>query len=358
MERMFVVILIVVVIFSSLSVNTVSSARPPYTGVIKVRIYIGGYIFNRGSQPVPVNETDLLVFSYPLNTSDQRVLSYTVYLNNIIVSDKYINIHFGKDCNTLIINESYLNDTLIDPRENISAGVEYIVEINMTERRKILGTFLGLYPGEWSAIIVANETYIKKTGLWNFSNPLVSLLVDYMMKNERYNKTPYNYVLGLLSWFENNVKYSTRIPPRQPWEVIAFGRGDCDDQANLFITLLRAVGIPSYQEVGIVYISDSIEYSGTSANGYYKYVFKGGGGHGWVVAYIPPWGYLRIDLTFGAASSRLQDHILLAAYYNFPTVILEHVVYGDYTVGSAEFLANIEEKKLEEGIVVIIEVID
>lgn len=352
--------LVTAILLSTLILPPVAGyTRAPYTGAVKVRLYIGGYIYNKGSTPVPVNETDLLIFYYPLNLSDQRVLDYTAYINGIVVPRNYTRLIVDDKRILLVINESFLEDPIIDPGENISVGVEYIVEIDMDKRRKVLGSFLGIYPGDWDAVIVADESLVKETKLWNFTNPLVGLLAEYILNNKEYNKTPYNYVLGLLAWFRENIVYSTRLPPRQPWEVIAFRKGDCDDQANLFIALLRAAGIPSYSELGIVFVSRDFEYSGIASDGYFKYKFIGGGGHGWVVAYIPPWSYLRIDLTFAGRTTRLRDYIIRAAYYNYPTVVLEHIIGDeDYTVQTLKTLSELREKKLEEYILIVVEVIE
>jgi transglutaminase-like putative cysteine protease len=73
-------------------------------------------------------------------------------------------------------------------------------------------------------------------------------------------------------------------------------RGDCDDLSLLFISMCRSQCIPAYLQADVVF-SDSIRIDKTDWNGHYHYVFEGAGWHAWVMVYIPPWGWLPVDLT-------------------------------------------------------------
>lgn len=323
--------------------------------IVGVKIY--GNITNLGKEPIYLNETDLFVFDYPLNLSDQRVIGAKAYVDSNISS---YHITGTEDTASLIIETPLANSTL-KPNDTISVGVEYNVSINRKDRVLAIvdfntynTSFLIEKAGTWRDIpqeLLINNT--ESTKLWNYTNPLIQLLLKYFNQTIDKNK-PLSLVLNIMSWFDKNIIYSTRIPPRHPWEVLVEGAGDCDDQSNLLITVLRAFKIPSYLEIGFVYISKNYYYKGTEANGYFIYVFKGGGGHGWVVAYIPPWGWLRIDLT--ASLGKGLDHIRNATFYILPTVVIERVRKGDYAVQSAKSTQEIEEKHLLTY--VILEMID
>jgi len=82
-----------------------------------------------------------------------------------------------------------------------------------------------------------------------------------------------------------------------PNETLARSKGDCDDQAILFITLCRIRKIPSYLQIGYVH-DPTIRTNETRWEGHATIFQKGIGGHGWAMAYIPPWGWLPVDLTF------------------------------------------------------------
>ena len=85
--------------------------------------------------------------------------------------------------------------------------------------------------------------------------------------------------------------------PYYPNETLKEREGDCDDQAILFVTFCRAYGIPSFIQVGCVYLPDFYANI-TTWEDHISYEFRRIGWHGWTIAYIPPWGWLPIDLTY------------------------------------------------------------
>ena len=80
----------------------------------------------------------------------------------------------------------------------------------------------------------------------------------------------------------NGVKYPTSAESQSDfltygglpkWATACYndGRGDCDDQSILFISLCRAAGIPAWMEFGFLYNDMSGEF----------------GGHGWANVFVP-----------------------------------------------------------------------
>ncbi len=350
MYRIVYVLLIAILVtpLASMVGSGSNGSPPPYA---YLEIVIGGNITNAGSKPVPINETDLLVYDYPFNTSSQKVLSTTLYLEGRVIGYR---IEADEEGNNLLIgNASEAGLEYIGVNQTVSSRVVYKVYVDMGRRMEEIKGISLENAGGWSDIVVEDDILIEETGLWNYSNPLVKLLIKYIMS--KHNQSPLDYLLGVLDWVDNNVAYAVRVPARHPWEVIAYRQGDCDDQSNLVITLLRGVGIPAYLEIGFVYLDRSLEHMGRpgynetieAANGMVKYHFIGGGAHGWMVAYIPPWGYVRIDLTFAKGGLR---HIKLAAYYGLnnyvPTIVFSVVKKKDYVESSAEFIEEVQEKKL------------
>ena len=104
-------------------------------------------------------------------------------------------------------------------------------------------------------------------------------------------------VKKFITWIRDNVRYDTQDTPRYPNETYTERKGDCDDQAILFITLCRILEIPSYLQIGCIYLPthfDDSEYW----NGHVKSVLKRIGWHGWAIVYVPPWRWLPVDLTY------------------------------------------------------------
>lgn len=318
-----------------------------FRGVQRLRLRIYGYILNNGTSPIPVNDTDLLIFDYPLGILGQKVNDVKVWVDG---REYGYTLRNDDGSVFLVINAPEIENAVIGPGEKIEAGVEYIVTINLTARIlsaiEILSSTnlmeLISRSGSWNDIPSIDKRYVEKTAMWNYSNPLIRLLVKYIERQGR--DKPLVAVLSAIKWLDDNIVYETRIPPRHPWEVVLEGAGDCDDQSNLLITILRSLGVPSYLEIGIVWVDNNFNLTNTSANGHITYTFIGGGGHGWVTAYIPPWGWVRIDMTISLGTG--IDHIRHAAYYITPIVITGNVTRGDYAKSSAHFTEKIEEKEL------------
>jgi len=360
--------LVAIILFSNIAYSTLpGDYRLQYSGLsfqtgiqttYNLKIILYGNITNLGEKPIPVNETDLLAFPYPLNLSFQKVLDIRAWVDN--VSYNYTIVSENNE-QVLIIDYSF-KDRLLNPGESISAGVEYVVAVDQSSKLTEIKDFLYAKnpvelvskAGDWSDLEeYVNETTVGITKLWNFTHPLIKLVERYITSSVGVDK-PYSYLLGVLRWIDENLVYSTRVPPRYPFEVIIEGAGDCDDQSNLLITLLRAKGIPSFLEIGFVYIGENYRPpDDTSAGGLLKITMIGGGGHGWVVAYIPPWGWIRIDPVVGSGYGvPLEQYaIILALYYTFPTVVYERRFGEDYVSESAREVDVIQRNKIQYHIV-------
>ena len=82
-------------------------------------------------------------------------------------------------------------------------------------------------------------------------------------------------------------------------EVLEKKEGVCDEMTNLFIALLRAVGIPAKFIGGISY---------TEAQGF----SENWGPHGWAEVYFPGTGWVPFDVTYGQLSYIDPTHIKLS----------------------------------------------
>lgn len=112
-------------------------------------------------------------------------------------------------------------------------------------------------------------------------------------------------VSRLLDWFVENVSYGTLEVPRYPHETLFSGSGDCDDQAMLLVTMCRALGIPSLLQVGPVF-HDGIDDEWSYWDGHLNVKQKGVGWHGWALVFIPPWGWLPIEMTMPAYDDAME----------------------------------------------------
>lgn len=298
-------------------------------GVAEVSVRIYGYVRNLGPSPLPLNETDLFVFNYPVEGGGQRVLSASAWAAIGGSNATYPFRVEGGPRPALVVEAPFSSAALATGSE-ASAGVEYLVEVDVGSRFLEASDFVFAYA-------TGNETplfqkalplsltpelgrYVEPTSGWNYTNPLVALAVEYV-RSQAGARLPLALLKAAVLYVSSNVEYSIRQPPREPWEVLLFWQGDCDDQSNLLVTLLRGLGVPAYQEFGVVYVGEGFNLSFAAEGGLLRVEMVGGGGHAWAAAYVPPWGWVRVDTVFGFPGNWLS-HIASAPYYSAPVVVL------------------------------------
>ncbi|MEZ0394522.1 MAG: transglutaminase domain-containing protein [Desulfurococcaceae archaeon] len=278
-------------------------------------------VFNAGRAALNPSDVGAGAYSYPANDTGQVVLGVSVLVNG---SRRGFTISWG-DQPVLVVEGPLPN---VPPNGTLAVNVTIRVAVDPVARQAPLWDLVGApspeaalaRAGAWSSIPreVANLT--RSVPGFNYTSPLVSLAADYLRKSIN-SSTPLSAALSVARYVGSNVDYSAREPPRELWEVLATWEGDCDDQSRLYVALARALGLPSFQEFGYVHVSNAFGMNLTAASGHVTYVLVGGGGHAWAVAYIPPWGWVRIDTVFGNPSNPLS-YISSAPYYALPTVVL------------------------------------
>jgi hypothetical protein len=138
------------------------------------------------------------------------------------------------------------------------------------------------------------QKYCKEEGPWLVENPELQELAHNLAENET---RVLAIVEKFVSWIRDNVQYEIYETYLYPNETYMKRQGACADQATLFITLCRIYGIPAYLQVGCIYLPDwqtNETYYGDHKTESLKQI----GWHGWAMAYVPPWGWLPVDLTY------------------------------------------------------------
>lgn len=109
----------------------------------------------------------------------------------------------------------------------------------------------------------------------------------------------FNVVFNIAEWTKANVYYnlstlnSEAVYPSS--SVLKSKEGVCDEITNLFISLLRSLGIPARFVSGMVYTNLGGEF----------------GNHGWAEVYFPGYGWIPYDVTFGQYAWIDPSHIKL-----------------------------------------------
>lgn len=104
-------------------------------------------------------------------------------------------------------------------------------------------------------------------------------------------KNPYLKGKAIYDFIINNIKYESvehKSGLQKPGETLVSKRGNCADLAKLYITFSRACGIPTRQVDGSIFEPNISNLKGILKEG-----------HAWVEIYLPVYGWVPVDPTFG-----------------------------------------------------------
>lgn len=97
-------------------------------------------------------------------------------------------------------------------------------------------------------------------------HPEIENLAEEIVQDE---ENIYDKSRAIYDWIDDNIEYEIgrrgRLPKHAYW-VLESGTGDCDEQSFLYASLSRAVGIPAWIELGVLYDRGGERW----------------GGHGWI----------------------------------------------------------------------------
>jgi len=140
-----------------------------------------------------------------------------------------------------------------------------------------------------------SDEYCGPEGPWQINDPELQELAQSITGSETGVLT---IVKGFIKCIKENIDYASHEVPLYPNETYAKREGDCDEQAILLITLCRIYRIPAFLQIGCIYMPETESDLSTYWEGHETFISKKIGWHGWAIVYIPPWGWLPVDLTY------------------------------------------------------------
>jgi hypothetical protein len=138
-------------------------------------------------------------------------------------------------------------------------------------------------------------------------------------------------VTQLIDWVGQNIRTTSVKRDRIlfPNETLTTHEGTSDEQANLIISLCQILGIPAYLQCGYVYLpsrtNDASIYGGHLSLHSNRITW-----HAWAMVYIPPWGWLPVDMTMGYSEEDPLQAIFAAAPQTLTTVVSNNYFLQDY----------------------------
>lgn len=275
--------ILLAVLITGLLVPTISGQEPTQF------VYTLSYRFeNRGDSDYQLSEEDV---SIPLFMNTYR---QTVKLEEVDsdYSRKIIDVD-GNSGAVVGVNR------LLAPGQEISFSAVYKI---YSSERSIPDFNVQDALGFDSIPIELIEEYTISTETFPRDDPLFynvsTMIIDY-------DDSVLEAVSKLIEYIMEEITYNNFEVPQYPDKTLESNLGDCDDQSILLITMARSLNIPAYLQVGI-YIHPSINDRDTSWEDHLINEAKGVGWHGWAMIYIPPWGWIPIDLTLTSAKSGLE----------------------------------------------------
>ncbi len=150
-------------------------------------------------------------------------------------------------------------------------------------------------------------------------------------------------VKKFVAWIRDNIQYKYHEGYLYPAETYTKHQGACADQATLLITLCRIYGIPAYLQIGCIHLPER-QTNATYYGGHREESSKQIGWHGWAIVYVPPWGWLPVDLTYVKGSLTNPINAITKGAVTFQrTIQYLNFTQTDYVASAREdrsFLMN------------------
>jgi transglutaminase-like putative cysteine protease len=267
---------------------------------------------------------------------------------NLTEDDKTISLYMNTLWQTVtLINSSYPFENVKTDEDGNSIAVlnmpsiqanesgEYTVFYNVTSKPRDTPAISETEAGTLSNIPHnLTATYLNNSGTWmTNSNALRNQTFSLAGKNETKVLV---IVENFVNWIRNNITYASHEFPFYPNETLSSRSGDCDDQAILLVSFCRIVGIPAYLQIGCIYMSNADNESSTAWDGHVENVQNHIAWHGWAMVYIPPWGWLPVDLTYSSKGNSL-DAIETAVVTTQNVVQYMNVIQTNYVAQVREY---------------------
>ncbi|MFX1577224.1 MAG: transglutaminase family protein [Promethearchaeota archaeon] len=298
------------------------------------RINFAGSIEVTGNESMPITP----YWNYIGNTSWQtcELLSFEMTLNDtpIVITGMGVDID-GNPRLTLNLSSG------LQPEEVLRWDEEWLFTV--ANRRPALPPISELRSGrvdEIENLMDVDELlrYTQATTLWKRWNSnlteIAELIRDGLAEDQQDNVL--SLLFASIQWIQNTIIRSGGVTePQYPEETIMSQIGDCDDQSNLLIVLLRIFNIPCYLTTGH-WFQDGARTSGflwgSISENAYRYVdYQNSVGHGWAMVFVPPWGWLPFDLFAlepGSDPEEAYTNSLFAS--SLPFASLWQIITSDY----------------------------
>jgi transglutaminase-like putative cysteine protease len=287
----------------NLSINTVVNAKADYNYTIRWNYT------NRGQEKYNFTEVDLGLPYFNNNSYQEIVFSVRGSSFKVIALDD----GFSK----ILIN----SHTSLKSAKSYQVNITYHIKTSEKEMVEIEPKSAGEIHD------IPNEyiKHIKSCDVFPANNMEIKDIAQEITEDE---VTVLSKVFSLIDWFKEYSIYKYSELPRYPNITIRDPRGDCDDMSILFITMCRSIGIPAILQTGLI-INQNLQGEDIVWERHLNYTYEGLSWHAWAMVYIPPYGWLPVDLTLSKSLTPI-DAIIEAPYWRPNMVVAWNITEYDY----------------------------
>jgi transglutaminase-like putative cysteine protease len=202
--------------------------------------------------------------------------------------------------NNAFIKDSSDNDVPIYYYELVKGGTAAITGVNYTVELEtgLFSVEPSSVPDDYPPLDKDFEQYLGSEGDIDIQSQLVqekARLITGTLKN------PYEKTKAIYDFITKNIQYdhellksmeqdSSSYTSHKPEDTLVYQKGICYDIAKLFVALSRASNVPARIVRGVAF--DPQEHAAKLTVKY---------GHAWAEIYLPNYGWLTVDPTFGIA---------------------------------------------------------
>jgi len=330
--KAFLAVVIILLINTSPLMDDSQPAKATYNYKLNMQLV------NHGVEEYPLDNLHVLTI-FP-NTTLQKAYLVKAYFSTDNLSSSEYTLTIDEEGNTVLHFVKLPKG--LRPASSLNLSLEYTLKV-MEKKIDINELSKGVVSDVPSEL---KSYFTAKTGIWDTDDVKLRELAMNLAKGET-RVLP--ILLSFIEWMELNIRYplypeaDERHIAWYPNQTYEEKEGDCDDLGNLLITLLRIRGIPAYLQIGVIY------YKGSTSirlfNGSYVRDSINAAWHGWVMVYVPPVGWVPVDLTYFSGlrvtptnggrfqyirSENLTDHIIGAAAASSRALLYVNVTKKDY----------------------------
>jgi len=232
------------------------------------------------SNPQNMDYLEINLNYFPKETDNQRILSNEIYPSDKIKGETDEHLYFLYDS---------IDSNVI--QYGVISRVEKTVSIGEVKSKVLFP--IGSFPKEYDKYVLPTETIDSD------EQKVIELARSFAEGEDDL----YVLVNKIAYWVNKNIEYdltsaSVKASLSASW-VLKNREGVCDEITNLFVALVRALGIPARFISGVSY---------TSAD----YLESHWGPHGWAEVYFPGHGWIPFDVTYGEYGYVDPTHIILS----------------------------------------------